>query len=90
MSAAAPTQFHFAGNLRANGQSEIEKLLQIQIFLRAYESALAGIGEGGIRTPGTFYRTPVFKTGAISRSATSPVGGGSLPGRRADSSPKFD
>src|SRR3954453_21131430 len=29
-------------------------------------------GEGGIRTPGTFSGTPVFKTGAINHSATSP------------------
>ena len=32
---------------------------------------LAG-GEGGIRTPGTLSGTPVFKTGAINHSATSP------------------
>ena len=30
-------------------------------------------GEGGIRTPGTVSRTPVFKTGAFNRSATSPA-----------------
>lgn len=29
-------------------------------------------GEGGIRTLGTFYRTPVFKTGTINHSVTSP------------------
>jgi hypothetical protein len=29
-------------------------------------------GEGGIRTPGTLPGTPVFKTGAINHSATSP------------------
>src|ERR1035438_4712352 len=29
-------------------------------------------GEGGIRTPGTVSRTPVFKTGAFNHSATSP------------------
>jgi hypothetical protein len=29
-------------------------------------------GEGGIRTPGTLSGTPVFKTGAINHSATSP------------------
>ena len=29
-------------------------------------------GEGGIRTHGTLSRTPVFKTGAFNRSATSP------------------
>jgi hypothetical protein len=30
-------------------------------------------GEGGIRTPGTLSGTPVFKTGAINHSATSPT-----------------
>ena len=30
-------------------------------------------GEGGIRTPGTVPRTPVFKTGAFNHSATSPL-----------------
>jgi hypothetical protein len=29
-------------------------------------------GEGGIRTPDTVSGMPVFKTGAINRSATSP------------------
>ena len=29
-------------------------------------------GEGGIRTPDTFSGMPVFKTGAINHSATSP------------------
>ncbi len=29
-------------------------------------------GEGGIRTPGRCYTTPVFKTGAFGHSATSP------------------
>ena len=31
-------------------------------------------GEAGIRTLGTLTGTPVFKTGAIGRSATSPSG----------------
>ena len=31
-----------------------------------------GGGEGGIRTPDTLAGTPVFETGAINRSATSP------------------
>jgi hypothetical protein len=35
------------------------------------QSRLRG-GEGGIRTPGTLSGTPVFKTGAINHSATSP------------------
>ncbi len=30
-------------------------------------------GEGGIRTPGRVSPTPVFKTGAINHSATSPL-----------------
>jgi hypothetical protein len=30
-------------------------------------------GEGGIRTPDTFSGMPVFKTGAINHSATSPT-----------------
>lgn len=30
-------------------------------------------GEGGIRTLGSFDTTPVFKTGALNRSATSPI-----------------
>src|SRR5262249_21275040 len=30
-------------------------------------------GEGGIRTPDTVSRIPVFKTGAINHSATSPT-----------------
>ena len=35
-------------------------------------SAGAGGGGGGIRTHGTVSRTPVFKTGALNRSATPP------------------
>lgn len=31
-----------------------------------------GGGEGGIRTLGDIAATPVFKTGALNRSATSP------------------
>jgi hypothetical protein len=31
-------------------------------------------GEGGIRTPDTLSGMPVFKTGAINHSATSPLG----------------
>ena len=37
-----------------------------------WERALKASGEGGIRTPGRVAPTPVFKTGAIDRSATSP------------------
>ncbi len=32
-----------------------------------------GSGEGGIRTPGAIADTPVFKTGALNRSATPPL-----------------
>ena len=39
---------------------------------QAIEHASDG-GEGGIRTPDTVPRIPVFKTGAINRSATSPT-----------------
>jgi hypothetical protein len=35
-------------------------------------------GEGGIRTPDTLSGMPVFKTGAINRSATSPRSAGYL------------
>ena len=35
------------------------------------EDEMSG-GEGGIRTPDTFSGMPVFKTGAINHSATSP------------------
>ena len=35
-------------------------------------------GEGGIRTPDTLSGMPVFKTGAINRSATSPQSPGPL------------
>ena|SRR5215469_2536438 len=38
---------------------------------QAIEHASDG-GEGGIRTPDTVPRIPVFKTGAINHSATSP------------------
>src|SRR5689334_5092561 len=40
----------------------------------AANSLVVGLcgGEGGIRTPGTLPGTPVFKTGAINHSATSP------------------
>ena len=38
------------------------------------DSGASASGEGGIRTPGSCYTTPVFKTGAFGHSATSPVG----------------
>ena len=39
--------------------------------VREYSEDCDG-GEGGIRTPGRVSPTPVFKTGAINHSATSP------------------
>ena len=42
--------------------------------------ALNKSGEAGIRTLGTLTGTPVFKTGAIGRSATSPSGTGGILG----------
>ena len=41
--------------------------------LRKTEVLMLG-GEGGIRTLGSFYTTPVFKTGTINHSVTSPCG----------------
>jgi hypothetical protein len=50
---------------------------------KAFEFQEIG-GEGGIRTHGTREGTPVFKTGAFNRSATSPLrktsGAGVAPG----------
>jgi hypothetical protein len=41
---------------------------------RRIEFALVCLyGQGGIRTPETLARLPVFKTGAINRSATCPA-----------------
>ena len=51
------------GNLSLSGPNG-----QADIMLRI------GIGgEGGIRTHGSCYTTPVFETGAIDHSATSPT-----------------
>ncbi len=44
----------------------------------SYLSSCEKSGEGGIRTPDDVAATPVFKTGAINRSATSPNGKSSL------------
>ncbi len=41
-----------------------------RLYLLDYKSTG---GEGGIRTPDTVSGMPVFKTGAINRSATSPA-----------------
>ena len=87
----------FEGNLRAKGQSKIEKTLQVPevqelvacpsditertrldrtdaisvLEREAYEKAEKN-GEGGIRTRGTPKSTPVFETGSLSHSDTSP------------------
>ena len=50
--------------------------------VQAIENHKSG-GEGGIRTPGTLSGTPVFKTGAINHSATSPANA-DLPKEPAD------
>ena len=41
-------------------------------------------GERGIWTPGCFYATPVFKTGALNHSAISPKNGGDNQDRTDD------
>ena len=43
-------------------------------------------GRGGIRTLGTFYRTPVFKTGTFNHSVTLP---GLIWRRRGDSNSRY-
>jgi hypothetical protein len=47
--------------------------------------AILNGGEGGIRTPGTFARTPHFECGAIDHSATSPHAGVTSRSRALDS-----
>ena len=47
--------------------------LQLGVRQRFTAASSKGNGEGGIRTPGTVARTAVFKTAALSRSATSPA-----------------
>ena len=44
----------------------------ILCFLIKMLDGLVG-GEGGIRTHGTLARTPVFKTGTLNHSVTSPT-----------------
>ena len=41
---------------------------------RITTAPFAKSGEGGIRTPGTVAGTPVFETGTIGHSVTSPEG----------------
>ena len=52
---------------RERSMEKASKLLEKQ----RYEASQTS-GEGGIRTPGTREGTPVFKTGALGHSATSP------------------
>ena len=59
-------------NSRGNGISCTSPILSIDAIYRLYG------GEGGIRTPDTLSGMPVFKTGAINRSATSPRSAGPL------------
>jgi hypothetical protein len=45
----------------------------VQHFVSLIVCYLEAGGEGGIRTPDTLSGMPVFKTGAINHSATSPA-----------------
>ena len=49
---------------------EINKLLKVSFINICFKYTIGG--EGGIRTHGPLTGTPVFKTGAFNRSATSP------------------
>ena len=66
-----PSKPPFEGTLRAPGQSTIEKLSQVPEFVELAESLLKGTEREGFEPPDTC-ASPVFKTGALSRSATSP------------------
>ena len=57
--------------LELPSECECGKGLQLGKENRNLRTGVAG-GEGGIRTPGRVSPTPVFKTGAINHSATSP------------------
>jgi hypothetical protein len=52
------------------GESKGCELPSLSHFVKPVFSATGG--EGGIRTPDTLSGMPVFKTGAINHSATSP------------------
>src|ERR1039458_6656845 len=58
--------------LAHHGRGKREYLFKLFIIKDLYG------GEGGIRTPDTLSGMPVFKTGAINRSATSPQSAGHL------------
>ena len=57
-----------------DGESEFARVGGAALALRRFgTTALETGGEGGIRTHGPREGTPVFKTGAFNRSATSPA-----------------
>ena len=56
----------------ATGETPIQSGISIGITSFKMLGSKSNGGEGGIRTPGTLSGTPVFKTGAINHSATSP------------------
>ncbi len=56
-------------------------LAGVRLLPASIQDELSG-GEGEIRTHGARKGTPVFKTGALNRSATSPKGHGRSPRRR--------
>lgn len=62
-----PNHISFVGQFVGLAEYNLAKPLKNKGFLR-----IDG-GEGGIRTHGTFTRTPVFKTGSLNRSDTSPT-----------------
>jgi len=62
----------FEGNLRAMGQSKNRENSASSANARACKHTVFNNGEGGIRTRGPQKRTPVFETGSINRSDTSP------------------
>jgi hypothetical protein len=85
----APTFYRFAPYRFNEGLSKMfegmwdSQSIQFVIALHSqpayFEIGLAHGGEGGIRTPDTLSGMPVFKTGAINHSATSPAVVASLP-----------
>ena len=65
-------------------QSELQGWVRQQIAQKrksSYPQELLKLAESGIRTHGRFNPSPVFKTGALNRSAISPIGSRS-PGQR--------
>ena len=54
------------------GQKEIDSLVNAMSLQNGNCLLTGSGGEGGIRTPGRFNPSTVFKTAAFDRSATSP------------------